>query len=138
MGKSTKRVPAHCPPDVRRRQGLIVLAGLAGMLWADRSGTLRAAAPVVQAPWPVELAGLAGNDGARFVGRIYIDANPHEADPGQLLRLIGGDADPSLLALVRHIDRDWQSQDVAVIGGWVFARTEARICALAHLHCAAQ
>jgi hypothetical protein len=138
MGKSTERVPVRRPPDVRRRQGLTALAGLAGMVWADRSGSPRAAAPVTEAPWPVALVGLARNDGAHFVGRIYVSANPHEADPGQLLRLIGGEAERSMLALGRRIDSDWQRQDVAVIAGWVFSRTEARICALAYLHCAAK
>jgi len=31
------------------------------------------------------------------------------------------------------IGRDWRTHDLALLDGWVLARTEARVCALLHL-----
>jgi hypothetical protein len=67
-------------------------------------------------------------------GAIYLSEHPNEGDRGSLSRQLAGDGStPVRLGLVEGIARDWREHDVVVVEGWVYARTEARICALLHL-----
>jgi hypothetical protein len=47
--------------------------------------------------------------------------------------LIGGSEGPIPERLLRATGRDWADHQIAVVDGWLLARTEARICALLHL-----
>ena len=69
------------------------------------------------------------------LGAAYIAANPSERDPQRLSRLLSGDekSGPFELRLLGSIARDWDRHDLAVVEGWVLARSEARICAAVHL-----
>jgi hypothetical protein len=47
--------------------------------------------------------------------------------------LCDGPLDPIPSRITRALDRDWSNHDVAVVDGWILARTEARLCAVLHL-----
>ncbi len=76
-------------------------------------------------------------DGAqlRRLGEIYLARHPQERDMPHLLRsLIGAHVRrrrPN--SLFESIGRDWTTHDVALLDGWLLARTEARVCALLHM-----
>ena len=73
------------------------------------------------------------------LGEIYLASHPHERNRGQLALLLSGDGTTAVpCGLIAKISRDWLEHDVAVVDGWVLARTEARICALLHLMGGAQ
>ena len=81
--------------------------------------------------------------GARTIGLRYLALAPDEADRTALASALfsGFSESPaspieftelrSTLAAQR--DRDFAAGDTVVIGGWILARTEARLCALAAL-----
>ena len=65
---------------------------------------------------------------------MYLVAHPEERSRRLLSHLLidGGDgAIPS--RLLRALARDWPNHHVAVVDGWLLARTEARLCAVLHL-----
>jgi hypothetical protein len=84
-------------------------------------------------------------DGARTVGREYLRQVPAEASPGVLAarvaeRLPGGlatvdTASDGLLRelLLSAVAEDFRDLRTMELDGWVLARTEARLCALAAL-----
>ena len=84
-------------------------------------------------------------DGARSVGREYLRQVPAEASPGILmvrvaervpggLRAIDAASDGRLRELlVRAAAEDFRDLRTVELDGWVLARTEARLCALAAL-----
>lgn len=102
---------------------------------------------VEMAPPPsarARLAGVLGNrDSARAVGREYLriaPAAPAELTAAISAQLDGGGtplerADDGELrgALARCVREDFDGGTVVTIGGWVLARTEARLCALTAL-----
>jgi hypothetical protein len=70
----------------------------------------------------------------RELGARYLAEHPQERDRSRLVRLLGEDRRFSIRsALIERIARDWRAHDVTAAGGWVLARTEARLCALLHL-----
>ncbi|HEV2703838.1 MAG TPA: hypothetical protein VGV09_19590 [Steroidobacteraceae bacterium] len=70
----------------------------------------------------------------RRLGAIYLVAHPEESSRTVLSQLlIAGDEGTILSRLLSAIDRDWSSHRVAVVDGWLLARTEARLCAALHL-----
>jgi hypothetical protein len=76
------------------------------------------------------------------LGRIYRRQFPAESDPSLLAHLIlqalaPGGADRQRLernamlpALERQVCKEFGNGDTVQVGGWVLARTEARLCAL--------
>lgn len=124
-------------PAVPRRW---LLAALATVLaspavpWADRRGAPRHLRPERL---------LSDLGGARAIGRRYLALAPQEAAPGLLARCLDaetgagacGEAGPERLrrALDEQRRRDFAAGDTVVIDGWILARTEARLCALAAL-----
>lgn len=84
-------------------------------------------------------------ESARVVGRAYLQHRPQEADVRLLVSaLIGdrvlGDARglmthrEALYHAVRaECQRDFENGELVAIGGWYLARSEARMCGLAHL-----
>ncbi len=85
------------------------------------------------------LAGLFRNpEFAREVGRKYLAIHPDEADRYRLRTTLFGVARPRSSAALRNVlaDRrrkDFEDGDIAVVDGWVLARSEARVCALVAL-----
>jgi hypothetical protein len=81
--------------------------------------------------------------GARVIGLRYLAMAPEEADRALLAaELFSGYSDaPSnpiefdrlRQTLAARRERDFAAGDTVVIGGWILARSEARLCALATL-----
>ncbi len=135
-------------PSLGRRR-FLVLAGFA--LAALGFGKLRAAAatpPATDAAQALarRIAALPGRRAsARAVGRAYLERQPEEAHVERLVASLIGDAtshearclidDPDALrrAVRARCRRDFADGELVAIGGWLLARSEARICALAHL-----
>ncbi|MGH3037022.1 MAG: hypothetical protein ACRDMU_07550 [Gaiellaceae bacterium] len=92
------------------------------------------------------LAALLDGESARAVGREYLRAFPAEASRSALTarvaeRLPGGSrvlataSDDRLRELLLHAtSADFGELETVELRGWVLARTEARLCALAALH----
>jgi hypothetical protein len=130
------------PRRIRRRTFLLGAAGLgASLAWF---GPL----PFRGAPLPPSerLASLLQNvEGAFAVGREYLRQVPVEASPVVLTarvaeRLPGGlgtidtASDARLRALLSSVSaEDFRDLRTMELHGWVLARTEARLCALAAL-----
>jgi hypothetical protein len=130
------------PRRIRRRTFLLGAAGLgASLAWFGPS-------PFRGAPLsPSErLASLLQNvEGALAVGREYLQQVPAEASPGVLtarvaerlpggLRTIDTASDARLRELLLNAaGDDFRDLRTMELQGWVLARTEARLCALATL-----
>jgi hypothetical protein len=70
----------------------------------------------------------------RRLGAIYLVARPEERSRALLSHLlIAGDDGTIPSRLLSAVARDWSSNHVVVVDGWLLARTEARLCALLHL-----
>ncbi len=78
---------------------------------------------------------------AKIIGQHYLQRYPQEADVEQLLSLIAADVvagaqrDPQELRmrLAQKVRQDFADERVVNLQGWLLARTEARLCALAVL-----
>jgi hypothetical protein len=132
------------PQQLGRRTFLLGAAGLAASLVWRSVGSW----PFLGAS-PTRSERLAGflkhEESARSVGREYLRAVPAEASPGVLTvrvaeRLPGGlgavdtASDGRLRELLlRATAEDFQDLRTVELHGWVLARTEARLCALAAL-----
>jgi hypothetical protein len=70
----------------------------------------------------------------RRLGSEYLTLHPQERDVTHLLDSLFGQHSlfgPS--SLFESIGCDWRRHDLAMLDGWLLARTEARVCALLHL-----
>ena len=68
------------------------------------------------------------------LGAIYLVAHPVERSCALLSHLLIAGGDGSIPSrLLRAVARDWSSNYVVVVDGWLLARTEARLCAFLHL-----
>jgi hypothetical protein len=85
---------------------------------------------------------LADVEGAHVIGEAYLDAVPEEADVTLMLELLeaslGVQADSPPRAALRarlqdRIRHDFERDETIQLDGWILARTEARLCALAAL-----
>jgi hypothetical protein len=78
-------------------------------------------------------------DGTSYtaLGARYLHDFPHEADETSLRRHIFGNRTASATAMRRiaceRATHDFAHANVVVVDGWLLSRSEARICALAHL-----
>ncbi len=130
---------------MRRRAFLLAASGV-GLSWLWRSsGFWPALGPP---PTAIErLTGLLEHPkSAAVVGRAYLQAFPAESSPGLLaarlveripggLETVAASTESRVSELVRRsIGDDFVDLDIVVLQGWVFARTEARLCALTELH----
>jgi len=125
---------------IRRRPILMAALGLAALAGWRVASTVE---PGVVAA----LRRAVGPDAsARAVGRAYLAAHPAEADLGLLARRLAAEpataralavasADPAALgqALAQAIRTDFLARRMVKLDGWLLARTEARLCALACL-----
>jgi hypothetical protein len=77
-------------------------------------------------------------DTAAVVGGDYLATHPDEVDIAHLTALLfgPGSRQPSALSrkVVDRISDDLAKGHMALFSGWVLARTEARLCALAFLY----
>jgi hypothetical protein len=84
-------------------------------------------------------------DSAAWLGRLYLEVNPREADMAQLVRLIGAARGPALppaspttdealrADLDERIRNDFIYGNMVAVDGWLLSLTEARLCALVSL-----
>jgi hypothetical protein len=75
---------------------------------------------------------------ARTVGEIYLRQHSGEGGRARLLYLLFGDgfapAPPTIVRwLAERRAREFLSEDVVIVDGWLFSRSEARLCALVNL-----
>jgi len=123
---------------VDRRELIFALIGLCGGFFACDSGCREPERAYFTAlgdwlrTWGAafftDLAAL------RRLGAIYLAAHPEERSRVLLSQLlIAGDDGTIPSRLLRAVARDWSSNQVAVVDGWLLARTEARLCAALHL-----
>jgi hypothetical protein len=70
----------------------------------------------------------------RQLGAIYLVAHPEERSRALLSHLlIAGDDGAIPSRLLSAVARDWSSNHIVVVDGWLLARAEARLCAFLHL-----
>jgi hypothetical protein len=71
----------------------------------------------------------------RQLGSLYLALHPQERDMTHLLHsLFIAHTGPGMSnSVFESIGRDWRTHDLALLDGWVLARTEARACALLHM-----
>jgi hypothetical protein len=75
----------------------------------------------------------------RRLGAIYLVAHPEERARAQLWQRLIADAGGTIPTRLRSaVARDWSCHQVAVVDGWLLARTEARLCAALHLEAGAR
>jgi hypothetical protein len=68
------------------------------------------------------------------LGALYLVEHPEEFSRVRLSNLLIANFGGTIPArLSSAVARDWSSNHVAVVDGWLLARTEARLCALLHL-----
>lgn len=118
-----------------------ILAALAAAVAAVSTRAGWANGPAIEALEPGRL--LSDLDGARTIGTRYLQQSPEEARPEVLARCLfpgaaGTACGPAALdrlrqALDEQRRRDFTAGDTVLIDGWILARTEARLCALASL-----
>jgi hypothetical protein len=84
-------------------------------------------------------------DSAAWLGRLYLDGRPREADAALLVTLIGAARGPVLppaapnteealrASLEARIRNDFISGNMVAVDGWLLSITEARLCALVSL-----
>ena len=129
---------------MRRRTFLFAATGMGlSFLWRSYGlwPALRQPATAIE-----RLAGaLDHQESAAVIGRAYAQAFPLEASPRLLAALLveripGGlgavssGSETQVRELLRHsIAEDFSNLEIVVLHGWVFARTEGRLCALTAL-----
>jgi hypothetical protein len=70
----------------------------------------------------------------RRLGAIYLLAHPVERSRALLSHLLIAGHDGAIPSrLLSAVARDWSSNYIVVVDGWLLARTEARLCAFLHL-----
>jgi hypothetical protein len=128
-----------------RRRTFLLAAAASGLSLAWRSLGSWPFTPAQRSPGE-RLAGLLRHEeSARAVGREYLRAFPAEASPEVLTARLGEQLPSGLQAvasasdgrlrelLLRAAAEDFGDLRVVELRGWVLARTEARLCALAAL-----
>jgi hypothetical protein len=126
----------HAASTIGRRDCLNIMIG---MVIAAGCFPYVGLPPSLQADlehWLRSFGASAIGDGAllRRLGAIYLSRHPQERDMAHLTRtLLGAHAAPEMSGLFESVARDWRTHEVALLDGWLLARTEARVCALLHL-----
>lgn len=120
--------------------GIAALASLAaGRIGLNFVGTRQTAESQDGADAVRRLTSLfSDRNAAKEVGRRYLVLESNEADIAVLLAALPAN-EPDInmrtlrAAIQRRRERDFREGNVVLIDGWVMARTEARLCALAAL-----
>jgi hypothetical protein len=124
---------------VARRTALGVLLGAAGLLWPGGPSGVAAAPDATVADLAGLLRGLTKDrDTAQALGRAYlasgrVEAGALRARLDALVAAAPRDAAGLREAVCAASAHDLAAGDVAVVDGWVLARTEAEILALVAL-----
>jgi hypothetical protein len=116
-------------PHVSRRRAILALlagAGGAGVILSRlRLG------PVDAADVDAALT-LADRRAWHELGRRYLAAFPSDRDTGAWIReMVSGTDDDVVEAIGEAVDRDFRRGEIVLVEGWILARTEARLAALA-------
>jgi hypothetical protein len=119
---------------------------LLAALWAAGAllPALRRAHGLVAAPDPAtRLVGLLRHrDSARIIGAAYLSTRPEEADARKLVEyILGADRAPPVMDrmsdtelrawLRQRLGRDFATDRIVSLDGWLLSATEVRLCALA-------
>ena len=116
----------------------LAAAGLGLMLTGEASAHEKALGQRI-------LALLHDPESAGVIGKAYLQLRPQEADFGLLAASLVGNQDirgshgsltgrAALNSAFQVAHRlDFEKNELVVIGGWFLTRSEARLCALAHL-----
>ncbi len=128
-----------------RRSTFLFAATGVGLSWVWRSygfwPSIRPPATAIE-----RLAGALDHpESAAVIGRAYLEVFPREASPGVLaarlveripggLGMVSAASETKVRELLRRsIAEDFSDLEIVLLQGWVFARTEARLCALTAL-----
>ena len=117
-------------PNLSRRRFIALLALLPGL------GLAHAAVPRATEAECMLSALFTNRRSAAIVGQVYLQQHPEEANVETLLAGIdAAHLPPAERAPLtdRRIRADFAAGRVVTIDGWILARTEARLCALAAL-----
>jgi hypothetical protein len=134
-------------PRLLRRQFLAMLlwVGPLGAAWRAPSASTSDRSRYPEAMGKRLIGAFASSPGAKEVGAEYLQAVPDEASVVLLISLITAtnhNINDHFSAmshrgmeefLYGRIGDDFVTHDVIVLRGWLLSRTEARLCALAHL-----
>jgi len=127
------------PSLLDRRDLILAFIGAASFRWSDRrEGRVKSLA---LGDWVRDCGtGLfADLTALRRLGAIYLAAHPEERSHTLLSRLLIAANDCTIPSqLLSAVARDWSSNHVVLVDGWLLARSEARLCALLHLEQAAR
>jgi hypothetical protein len=120
-----------------RREFIVAFIGLWAGAWAHAAEGGKAGADAAAlCDWLRNCAACLFPDltALRRLGAIYLSAHPEERSRALLAHRLIADADGTIPArLLSAVARDWSNNHVAVVDGWLLARSEARLCALLHL-----
>jgi hypothetical protein len=122
-------------------KGLSASLGLAGALvcsaaWTEVTASGGVGLVEIRRHIRRALTGIFNEDlTPRTIGRGYLSLYPEEADVDWLWTTLAGSSAPSradeLTVRVAQLrQRDFECGEIAIVDGWILARTEARACAL--------
>jgi hypothetical protein len=129
---------------MRRRTFLFAATGV-GLSWLWRAYGFWPAVPPPATAIERLARALDHQESAAVIGRAYAQAFPGEASPRVLAALLGeripgglgavsAGSETQVRELLRHtIAEDFSDLEIVVLHRWVFARSEARLCALTAL-----
>lgn len=130
---------------VERRRFLQLSAGLVALLAIQPAARLTGwqhGQDLFASPWQRLFS---QPESAGVIGQVYLHAHPHEANAAWLIQQItqdvaggnaafGGAGSDELKALLQQrIRQDFADEHVVKLNGWILARTEGRLYALAAL-----
>jgi hypothetical protein len=143
MTSSAHPTAAAGDPSTLRRSLLVSIALMAVMPWRWATAASPKTAPVIVGDDVVRLrralAEIFGDlDALRTVGHRYLARHPEDGDRQHLITAL---VDPAWSGepgdLRRHLadqrQREFSGDDIVIVDGWVMARSEGRIGALAVL-----
>lgn len=126
---------------INRREFLLSVSTVGGGLaWGILIFQKGCRTPTAEIPIP-GVDDLKALQGARKLGAAYLKAHPREASVERLtenllMDLVGDSGVPpeKVRVTINHrIEGDYRDREVLLANGWLFARTELRLCALASL-----
>lgn len=119
---------------VDRRDLILAFVGASSFLWSGlREGRVKS---LPLGDWVRDCGTGLFEDltALRRLGAIYLAAHPEERSRTLLSRLLIAADDCAIPSrLLSAVARDWASNHVVLVDGWLLARSEARLCALFHL-----
>jgi hypothetical protein len=119
-------------------KGLSASLGLAGALVCSAAEVTASGVGLVEIRRHIRraLTGIFNEElTPRTIGHGYLSLYPEEADIDWLWTTLAGSSAPSradelTVRLAQLRQRDFECGEIAIVDGWILARTEARTCAL--------